>query len=304
MERSKSLVYSQKQLEKINKQIPVVTCPRIHKLAGIYLKGRVEATPVVFQGKLFTITSCREASRGKGVLIHDFFTRKLIKEIPLDFGLGCAIVIGENIYLFGSSDWKVKGNQIYTSILDSNFNMKPASIRAVFQANKKQQIYNTSVARGAHDDEYIMAYEVREPGLTPFSIRFLRSTNLTTWEPIGKIFKPEIYAACPTIRYSDGWYYIIYLEHQKGYVECISRTRDFIHFDDFSGNEKWESNVQVLSPKGYIHEGINNSDIDLVEFNGITYFVYADGDQRGWDDMRTAIYLGSMDSFFKEYWND
>ncbi|MFX0100724.1 MAG: hypothetical protein ACFFCS_14205 [Candidatus Hodarchaeota archaeon] len=304
MKTGKSLVYSDKQLEKINRQIPVVTCPKIYKQAGIYLPGKVEATPIVFQGNLLTVTFCREASHGTGVQIHDFFTKKLVKDFSWDYGLGCAIVIEDEIRLFGSTDWENAGNAIYTSILVPEFEINPDSTQAVYQANPDQQIYNSSVSGGASPGEYIMAYEVREPDTKPFSIRFLHSTDLVTWDPIGTIFQPGIYAACPTIRYSDGWYYIIYLEHRRGYVECISRTKDFLNFDNFSGNPELGPNVQVLSAKGYLHEGLNNSDIDMVEYKGITYFVYADGDQRSWDDMRTAIYLGSMDEFFKEFWRD
>ncbi len=238
------------------------------------------------------------------MLIHDFFTRELVKAFPWDYGLGCAIVAGGSIRIFGSTDWERKGNAIYTATLDTGLDIDPGTTKLAFRARPDQQVYNTSVCTGSTPGEYIMAYELREPDTVPFSIRFLKSTDLVAWEPIGTIFQPGIYAACPTIRYSNVWYYIIYLEHRKGYVECISRTKDFTSFDHFSGNAEWGPDVQVLSPRGYIHEGLNNSDIDLVEYKGMTYFVYADGDQRGWDDMRTAVYLGPIDGFFMQFWRD
>ena len=135
-----------------------------------------------------------------------------------------------------------------------------------------------------------------------FSIRFLKSSDLSQWHEIGILYRPDIYAACPTIRYSNGWNYIIYLQHQKGYVECISRTQDFKSFEEFAGNDQWGAEIQILSSRNYLHEGINNSDIDLVEFIGYTYIVYADGDQQTRAHLHTAIYLDTLQSFFREYW--
>ena len=46
-------------------------------------------------------------------------------------------------------------------------------------------------------------------------------------------------------------------------------------------------------------EGINNSDVDLFEWEENTYLFYATGDQSSWGSLRVAMYLGSMRQFFE-----
>jgi hypothetical protein len=96
---------------------------------------------------------------------------------------------------------------------------------------------------------------------------------------------------------------IIYLQEDNAYVECISRTKDFVTFEEFRGTTKLGPDVRVLSPKGILAEGTNNSDIDLVEFNNAVYMVYTDGDQRTWSNVRRAIYCGTMKQFFAEFFD-
>ena len=185
------------------------------------------------------------------------------------------------------------------SWLDAEFKFGPPE--TVLEADVDQVIFNTSVA--SCPEGFIMAYEVREKGLVDFSIRFARSTDLVQWERVGTVFEPYTYAACPSIRYCNGWYYIIYLRHFKPrYIAWIARTRDFESFDVFNGNARHPATTAVLSPRGCPCEGINNSDVDLVEQGGMTFFTYCDGDQRTWGNLRTAVYLGTMEQFFQEFW--
>ena len=46
-------------------------------------------------------------------------------------------------------------------------------------------------------------------------------------------------------------------------------------------------------------EGINNSDVDLFEWEGNTYIYYATGDQATWGSVRVAMYVGLMRRFFE-----
>ena len=75
-------------------------------------------------------------------------------------------------------------------------------------------IYNTSVCKDA--DGYIMAIEVNGPREIigeRFTVVFARSKDLLDWTlmPIDKyIFYKERYSACPSIRYFDGMYYMVF----------------------------------------------------------------------------------------------
>jgi alpha-L-fucosidase len=46
-------------------------------------------------------------------------------------------------------------------------------------------------------------------------------------------------------------------------------------------------------------EGINNSDVDLFEWEGNTYLFYATGDQQTWGSVRVAMYPGPMQKFYE-----
>ena len=46
-------------------------------------------------------------------------------------------------------------------------------------------------------------------------------------------------------------------------------------------------------------EGINNSDVDLFDWEGNTYLVYACDNQVDWSSLRVAMYGGPMRRFFE-----
>jgi hypothetical protein len=48
-------------------------------------------------------------------------------------------------------------------------------------------------------------------------------------------------------------------------------------------------------------EGINNSDVDILEFKGKTYLYYATGDQETWGTVRIAMFNGSEREFFERH---
>ncbi len=282
--------------EKRDKRRVFDTLPEMHKRSGVYLVEQCECTPIVIDGDLLTVTFERVAAHGTGIVVHRLATREVVARIPWDRGLGCAIVADGQVRVFGSSDWTER-NHIATALLSRDWKISE-TVHAL-DAVEGQKIFNTSVA--PCPGGYIMAYEVDEPNMVNFSIRFARSTDLVHWERIGEVFEPDVYAACPTIRYHDGWYYILYLRHFKHYVTCVARTRDLTAFQRFEGNSRWPASVAVLSPKGCPHEGSNNSDIDMVEWHGTVVFTYCDGDQRTWMNLRTAVYFGTAAQFFKEF---
>ncbi|NMC07172.1 MAG: hypothetical protein GYA24_18290 [Candidatus Lokiarchaeota archaeon] len=272
------------------------TLPEMHKRPGVFLAEKCECTPVVLGGELLTITFEREASHGTGILVNKLESKDVVARLPWDHGLGCAIVVDERLHVFGSSDW---GDHNHVATATISHDWKIGETKIVLEAVDRQKIFNTSVSPcpGGH----VMAYEVDEPGMVNFSIRFARSPDLVNWERVGGVFEPDVYAACPTIRYHDGWYYILYLRRFKHYVTCIARTRDLVSFQRFDGNARWPSSIAVLSPRGCPEEGINNSDIDMVEWHGHVVFTYCDGDQQTWMNLRTAVYLGSAAQFFREF---
>ena len=141
---------------------------------------------------------------------------------------------------------------------------------------------------------FLMAYESNQP--VQFCFRFTRSGDLSRWEKIPDLIFTGVngeYSACPVTRYFSPYYYVIYLHApipgHKGYVSFLARSKDLA---------TWE-----LSPFNPIleagpGEGINNSDVDLFEWEGKTYITYATGDQATWGAVRLALYDGPMQEFF------
>ena len=119
---------------------------------------------------------------------------------------------------------------------------------------------------------------------------FARSADLARWQKLEGLVFAGVggeYSACPVLRYVAPFYYVIYLHaalpgHQ-GWISFLARSRDL---------GAWE-----LSPFNPIleassGEGVNNSDVDLFEFEGNTYLFYATGDQQTWGSVRLAMFPG------------
>jgi len=141
-----------------------------------------------------------------------------------------------------------------------------------------------------------MAYESNLP--VGFCFKFARSQDLAKWTKLpGLVFAGvdgKEYSACPVIRYFAPYYYVIYLHAaiagHNGWVSFLARSTDLTD---------WE-----LSPLNPIleagpGEGVNNSDVDLFEWEGNTYLYYATGDQATWGSVRVAMYLGPMKNFYE-----
>lgn len=82
---------------------------------------------------------------------------------------------------------------------------------------------------------------------------------------------------------------------EKHYLREVARSNDLA---------AWE-----LSPLNPIleagpGEGVNNSDVDLFEYEGNTYLFYATGDQQTWGTVRMAMFPGTMRQFFTSYLPD
>ncbi len=157
-----------------------------------------------------------------------------------------------------------------------------------------EHLFNCSVSRD--DQGFLMAYESNQP--VTFCFKFARSADLSRWEKIpGLVFAGQDgkeYSACPVIRYFAPYYYVIYLHaaipSHNGWVSFLARSKDLADWELSPANPILEA-----SPG----EGINNSDVDMFEWEGNTYLYYATGDQATWGSVRVAMHAGPMRQFFE-----
>ena len=158
-----------------------------------------------------------------------------------------------------------------------------------------EHLFNCSVCKD--DMGYVMAYESDKP--VKFCFKFARSNDLSKWDKIPNLAftgENDEYSACPAIRYFKPYYYVIYLHGQipgrNGYISYLARSKDL--------------NVWELSPFNPIleaepGEGINNSDVDLIEYQDRTYLYYATGDQATWGTVRVAMFDGPIKTFYENH---
>ena len=127
----------------------------------------------------------------------------------------------------------------------------------------------------------------------------------------------EIYNGGPWMRYSEGWYYVISVTELpcQHYTNYIFRTKDFKDWyvgyynpilmpdeDDRKISPRaadfTEEMIEKIKTNGF---NINNSDIDMCDYNGKVYINYACGNQLGYYYMAEAEYDGTVANFLKSY---
>jgi hypothetical protein len=167
-------------------------------------------------------------------------------------------------------------------------------------------VWNTSVCYDG--SRYVMTMEVgsfyQSFATSPDGMNFTQTTNnelynTRAWKVIGsKKYKDSYnyngYTACATIRYSNGYYYLIYCTTDNGfYIERITRSPDLANWTDSTKNP-------MLVPDSYelAIPGCNcTSDMDLVENNGQVQIYYCVQDQSSWFNIRRAYYSGTLANF-------
>ena len=264
----------------------------------------MENTPVIFNGQPLLALNFRDDSKNKTgdvlkdqyLYIKDLATGKEVARFGPGHSFVNAFVNGPEMHIFASqADNKDWFHDIYHF---SSTDLKIWKRELALQREPGEHLLNTSVCRDDHG--YLMVCETDKP--ISFCFKFARSKDLTKWEKVpGLIFTGEKkeYSACPVIRYFAPYYYVIYLHaaipNHKGWVPFMARSKDL---------KTWQ--LSPLNPilEATEGEGINNSDLDLFEWQGNTYLCYATGDQQTWGSVRMAMYLGPMESFYESCFPD
>jgi hypothetical protein len=273
-------------------KVPLIKLP-------VNFGSAMENTPVVFGDRPLLLLNYRDDTKNNTddytksmyLYIQDLCTGRQIARFGEGHSFVNAFVNGSDLHVFASEgsnrDW-------FQSIYHfSSTDLKTWKRELAIPREGDEHLFNCSVCRD--EQGYLMAYESNLP--VGFCFKFARSKDLSQWEKIpGLIFTGEKneYSACPVIRYFAPYYYVIYLHAaipgHNGWVSFLTRSKDLA---------TWQ-----LSPLNPIleagpGEGVNNSDVDLFEWEGNTYLYYATGDQQTWGSVRVAMYLGPMKNFYE-----
>lgn len=276
--------------------------PQLTKLPFAFSQaGRtpMESTPVIFGSRLLLISNYRPGgadAKGKDAYLYidDLRTGMEVTRFGYGHSFVSAFVNGNELNVF-SLEFTDFGRVMNSTGIDrmTTTDLKTWKTEKVILPEGNEHLFNSSVC--ADDKGFIMAYESDKP--VQFCFMFARSADLKKWEKIkGLAFtgRDHEYSACPVIRYYEPFYYVIYLHaavtDHKGWISFMARSTDLV---------KWELSPFNPVLEAEAGEGINNSDVDILEYEGKTYLFYATGDQETWGTVRVAMSDTNEREFFE-----
>ena len=278
--------------------------PKLTKLPFAFSdvgRAPMESTPVLFDSRLLLVSNHRpggEFAKGKDayLYIEDLRTGKEVARFGEGHSFVSAFVNGPelNVFALEFSDF---GRVMNSNGIDrfTTTDLKTWKKEKAILPEGDEHLFNSSVCKD--EQGYLMAYETDKP--VQFCFKFARSKDLAKWEKIANLAftgEKNEYSACPVIRYFKPYYYVIYLHAaipgHNGWISFMARSKNLID---------WELSPHNPILEAGAGEGINNSDVDLIEYEGKTYLFYATGDQATWGTIRVAMYDGSMQQFFASY---
>ncbi len=292
--------------------------PKIKKLGACSPNG--EMTPFVWKGRLMRMELVDPLNGTDNTVlryagIRDVETGKIISTFAEDSYFHAAYVENDTIYVTGV-DMKDRGTiRVYESK-----DLKTWSNR-VLLSNPGWMYYNTALTKGP--DGYVLLMEASDPVQyvgVKFTFFFAQSKDLKEWTFMDYnecAFSKERYNGGPWMRYSDGWYYVISVTELPclHYTNYIFRTKDFKDWyvgyynpilmpdeDDRKISPRAadlsDELLEQIKGTGF---NINNSDIDMCDWNGKVYMNYLVGNQLGFYYMCEAEYDGMVADFLKSY---
>ncbi|GEM_PF-4761353 len=228
--------------------------PVIKKLGAV--KPGMEQTPFIYKGELYFAESqgADDVCPVQYIRIRNEKTGQVSAPFGLNRYFASAYATDEAVYVFATSLRDDKPMTMYESEdagawHDPRGGHEVCLFRSADLANweemtvlhvPEKRLWNTSVCYG--DGRYIMAIEVRgEEGYpnpyigVDFTTFFAQSTDLVHWEmlPDEYSYTPARYNACPVLRYTAGYYYMICLEALPcaRYAPYIYRSRDLFNWE-------------------------------------------------------------------------
>ena len=264
-------------------------------------KTPMENTPVIFDSRMLLVSNYRPGgadAKGKDAYLYidDLQTGMEVARFGTGHSFVSAFVNGSELNVF-SLEFTDFGRIMNSTGIDrmSSTDLKNWKTEKVILPEGAEHLFNSSVCRD--EKGFLMAYESDKP--VQFCFKFARSVDLSNWKKLENLIFTGVnheYSACPVIRYIKPWYYVIYLhaatEGHKGWISYLARSADLA---------EWELSPYNPILEAESGEGINNSDVDILEYKGRTYLYYATGDQETWGTVRVAMYDGSEKEFFERH---
>ncbi len=279
----------------------------------------MEATPFVFKNRLYRFEYIHDFYHGNSekqsyFRIVDAETRKVVSRFVPGGHLGSAFVWNDTVVV--TYTMKFGDTAFYQTESTDLTNWTPA--RKIL-TGPGWETYNTSICRAG--DRFIMVFELGKPEELvgqPFTMFFAESTDLREWKVIPEaVFGRGAYCGAPLLRYFDGYFYFFYLFENKEkniYEQCVARSSDMKEWVKSPLNPVLTPSADDMKerypgslPAAMIEErlknavNINNSDIDMCEWQGQVIITYSWGNQWYKDNLAEAVYDGSEAQFCRAW---
>ncbi len=275
----------------------------------------VEATPIVFNGRLYRLEYFREAKQNEKndfdlTCLHfiDVETNETLPDFAEEHRFGTAFTDGGVMYVAATR--RVNYETTPDGVVDVYRSTDLRSFELISSLTfPGLRTFNTGICK--KDGKYILLTEVNKP--VQFTFVFAESTDMVNWThlPAQYHFQDGRYAGGPAIYTlpDDPYYYVFYVEAQPGnrqYTNCVARSTDLIKWEYSPINPVLMYNEyedkKIASPFLTEREqlridralDVNNSDLELCDWNGRTVIYYSWGNQLGNEYLAEASYDGSM----------
>lgn len=310
--------------------------PKIKKLGAI--KMGMEQTPVMFKGHPVIVESMApDAVCDKQYIrSRNLETGEISAPFGIEYYFASAFVDGDTLYAFATSRHDDKPLTMYETENEESWHdprggheVRMFKTKDLITWEEKdiiscpdRRLWNTSVCKG--DGKYVMAIEVsHEEGFDIpeigvwFTSFFAVSSDMENWTmmPDKYSYTASRYNACPCLRYSNGYFYMICLEALPctRYAPYIYRTKNFEDWEvGFHNPMMMWSDEDRIPKEGAVFTpaeldilenalNINCSDIDLFEYEGKTHIYYANGDQMTYSALCEAESDLPLDEFLEAF---
>lgn len=298
--------------------------PKLFKLVGNYNPDPfqswetsivVDQTGVINSGKPITITfKCADdnvwppsPSNLPTLIIRDYFTRTVLNTVTWPNGgyRGFAVknTINGLIHIFGTHDQANTAGQ--NSIVHSTIDATLIPTAAIEIFNSEQ--YGSGIQCIASyvsptPTGYCLNYANQwgagfldwpDANFTP-GAKSQSNPNGYTVSSSAQAWTTTLESAAADYNAADGYWYSAAQNLQNGLLWLtMGRSQDRVHWT-------YPSTI-LIYPDMPALEGIDSSDIRMVEYNGQVYIVHLCGDQSTWSNIRTAVYPGTLQQLYAEF---
>lgn len=301
--------------------------PKIEKLGACSPNG--EMTPFVWKERLYRLELV-DPSKGwradeAKAAIRDVETGEFISVLADDSYFHSACVDGDTVYVTGVDKVRRDTIRLYESRDLINWESRdlltnPGWIYFNSQLVHAEGEWTIIMESGAGVYPHLAEDEAprKYVGTNGWTMFFAKSPDMKNWRFLDyeKPFSRDEHTGGPCLKYSDGWYYLLgdCKIPRYVYTSYMYRTRDFETWyvgyynpiimpsdEDRKISPNYKDITEEERERLKTAFNVNNTDLDLCEWQGKTYINYLCGNQLGNYWMCEAVCDMPLADFFKSY---